>query len=72
MKEKQTYILKTEDPDWWHEISNFEPTSSKPCITIRCISRKFGVFEAVNISRETATKLVRIISCMSNEEEEQD
>jgi len=70
MTEKQTYILKTEDPDWWYEISNYDPTSSKPWITVKCISRKFGVFEAVNISRETATKLVRIISCMLNEEEE--
>ena len=70
MKERQTYIIKTEDPDWWYEVSNYGTTSPKPCITIKCISRRFGIFEAVNMSRETATKLVRIILCMLNEEQE--
>jgi hypothetical protein len=41
-------------------------------ITIKCVSSKFGIFEAVNMSRETATKLLRIIACMLYEEKEQD
>jgi len=70
MEERQTYIVKTENPDWWYEVSNYNPSTLQSGITIACISKEFDICELIVMSRETATEIVKIISSMLTEEKE--
>jgi len=68
MEDRQTYIVKTENPNWWYEVSNYNTASLKPGITIACVSEEFGICELLNMSRETAAEIVKIISDILAEE----
>lgn len=68
MEDRQTYIVKTENPDWWYEVSNYNTASLKPGITIACVSKEFDICELISMSRETAAEIVKVISGILAEE----
>jgi len=70
MEDRRTYIVKTESPDCWYEVSNYNTASLKPGITIAFVTKEFDICELISMSRETAAEIVNIISSMLIEEQE--